>query len=88
MSRLFLSYCCLARSLRSEHYLRRGLPAIIVVAIADGMTVSDVADAAHLFVCNDGYEILNLARTRRIGSRLSLGDAELSVTLRKPRLLA
>lgn len=40
-----LSYCCLVRSLRDEHYVRRGLPAIIVVAIADGMAGADVGDA-------------------------------------------
>lgn len=83
----FLSHCCLARALRHEPYVRLGLPAIVVVVIADGMAAADVGDAAERVSRGNTYEVLNLAGKRRTGSRPILGEADVISVLRKSRLL-
>ncbi|NEV76606.1 AAA family ATPase [Rhodopseudomonas sp. BR0C11] len=84
---LFLAYCCLARALRNEHHVRRGLPAIVAVMIAEGLTSADVGDAADLFVRESSYEVLNLTKIRRTGSRPILAESDLNSALRRSRLL-
>lgn len=84
---LFLAYCCLARALRNEHHVRRGLPAIVAVMIAEGLTSADVGHAADLFVQESSYEVLNLTKMRRTGSRPILAESDLDSALRRSRLL-
>ena len=83
----FLAHCCLARALRHEHYVRLGLPAIVVVVIADGVASADVGDAAERVSRGNTYEVLNLAGKRRTGSRPILGEADVISVLRKSHLL-
>jgi SpoVK/Ycf46/Vps4 family AAA+-type ATPase len=83
----FLAHCCLARALRNEPYVRLGLPAIVVVVIADGMAPADVGDAAERVSRENTYEVLNLAGKRRTGSRPILADSDVESYLRKSRLL-
>jgi len=83
----FLAHCCLARTLRHEHYVRLGLPAIVVVVIADGVASADVGDAAERVSRGNTYEVLNLAGKRRTGSRPILGEADVISVLRKSHLL-
>lgn len=83
----FLAHCCLARALRHEPYVRLGLPAIVVVVIADGMAPADVGDAAERVSRGNTYEVLNLAGKRRTGSRPILADSDIESYLRKSRLL-
>lgn len=83
----FLAHCCLARALRHEPYVRLGLPAIVVVVIADGMAPADVGDAAERVARGNTYEVLNLAGKRRTGSRPILVDSDVESYLRKSRLL-
>lgn len=82
-----LAHCCLARALRHEPDVRLGLPAIVVVVIAGGMTPADVGDAAERVSRGNTYEVLNLAGKRRAGSRPILGDPDVESYLRKSRLL-
>ena len=84
----FLAHCCLARALRHEPYVRLGLPAIVVVVIADGMVPADIGDAAERVSRGNTYEVSNLAAKRQTGSRPILADSDVESYLRKSRLLA